>query len=813
MTINDRPATAPEARIVPAARSRRRARGQIIVIFAAATVVFMGLSAIVIDVSWYLSSQVRMQRAADAAALAGVVLLPGNVPGAVSLARTEASRNGYTSGVNGMTVTPIQDPVSTRRMQVTITGPVGTYFARAIGVTSFNATVVAKAEYILPVPMGSPENYYGVFGMTRGLTESTTTTVTTQQPDVADSGSQVATTAPLGTWTASSGTGTPEAQLVAALGASNAANDPYGRTNTNGASHVLGGFNLAPVLSAGETVTGIRGLEVILDDAYLSASCGTSRIQVQVSEDGGANWTTPPTQNQSGALPIGSPNAADYTFGSPNNFTNWVLSGGRTWNSQNDFAPANFRVRLTAVKACSGGATAGIELGLDRLRVIAHYNTTKPTTTTTTTTTPIADKNLQGPGTACAGGVANCFVADGSNLNPRGFWGTLNTQGAENVDGDAHQPNYDTVGGTLSPNCNTITTVRACYDPHEYYNYAIEMAPGSTNGSVYIYDPNFCSVNVDKGTGDRWFSGTAGVSTVYEVWDTNNTLYDRGDDGIGSSGTTPNATSGALFKNMSWSDPTMGGAAVGGTVQPCERHTDNSYGDGRDYHNSWYLLYSGMSGGPSGRIYRITTSTDPASPSQQLGTDGENSFAIYASASGGTPKVYGLGAMQAFTPLKSGGGTESSEFYLAQIEKVHAGKTVQISLWDPGDTNPLTASIEILIPNVFGWQATPVTYSATVGTSNSNRADGPAPQPDCRTLSRTTPDPASISTFTSGTGSNTGKFNGCWLTINAAIPDNYNGDQNGWWKIKYTMTGSGVSNDVTTWKVQVLGNPVHLIVN
>ena len=74
-----------------------------------------------------------------------------------------------------------------------------------------------------------------------------------------------------------------------------------------------------------------------------------------------------------------------------------------------------------------------------------------------------------------------------------------------------------------------------------------------------------------------------------------------------------------------------------------------------------------------------TTSTDPANPTQQQSTNAENSFAIYASANGGTPKVYGLGAMQAFTPLKAAPGlTETSEFYLAQIEKVHAGKTVQI---------------------------------------------------------------------------------------------------------------------------------------
>ena len=55
------------------------------------------------------------------------------------------------------------------------------------------------------------------------------------------------------------------------------------------------------------------------------------------------------------------------------------------------------------------------------------------------------------------------------------------------------------------------------------------------------------------------------------------------------------------------------------------------------------------------------------------------------------------------------------------------------------------------------------------------------------------------------------KFNGCWLTIDVPIPPGYSAPQSGWWKIKYTMTGSGTSNDVTTWKVGIKGNPVHLI--
>jgi len=45
----------------------------------------------------------------------------------------------------------------------------------------------------------------------------------------------------------------------------------------------------------------------------------------------------------------------------------------------------------------------------------------------------------------------------------------------------------------------------------------------------------------------------------------------------------------------------------------------------------------------------------------------------------------------------------------------------------------------------------------------------------------------------------------------ATIPTTYSGQQQGWWKIRYTMSGTGVSNDVTTWKADIRGNPVHLV--
>jgi hypothetical protein len=154
--------------------------------------------------------------------------------------------------------------------------------------------------------------------------------------------------------------------------------------------------------------------------------------------------------------------------------------------------------------------------------------------------------------------------------------------------------------------------------------------------------------------------------------------------------------------------------------------------------------------------------------------------------------------MQMFTPLSASGGATFSEFYMAQIDAVHAGKTMEIKLWDPGDTNPLSANLQIEIPTSSGWSATNFSWAAAVGTGASGTAS-------CNGTSG-----SGVSSVT--TANPTSQFNGCWLTIDVVIPVGYTAQQSGWWKIKYNMSGSGTSNDVTTWKVQIRGNPVHLIV-
>ena len=88
--------------------SRRRQNGQVLVIFAGALIALIGIVAIVVDVSWYWANSLRVQRAADAAALAGAIYLPGNTTKAYLYARNEATKNGYTGG-GATVVTPLQD--------------------------------------------------------------------------------------------------------------------------------------------------------------------------------------------------------------------------------------------------------------------------------------------------------------------------------------------------------------------------------------------------------------------------------------------------------------------------------------------------------------------------------------------------------------------------------------------------------------------------------------------------------------------------------------------------------------------------------
>ena len=89
--------------------------------------------ATVIDLSWYWTNNLRMQRAADAAALAGVVFLPGDPDRRSRRARRGDQERLHRRRSAGSPSPRSRTPANNRRLKVTIPGPINTFFARVLG--------------------------------------------------------------------------------------------------------------------------------------------------------------------------------------------------------------------------------------------------------------------------------------------------------------------------------------------------------------------------------------------------------------------------------------------------------------------------------------------------------------------------------------------------------------------------------------------------------------------------------------------------------------------------------------------------------
>jgi Flp pilus assembly protein TadG len=164
---------APEVEAPSRGRVRRDESGLALVWMTLFLMVLLGFAAIAVDIGHgYLVAQ-RAQNAADAAALAGTIYLPADLATAQSTAVTVASSNGFTNGVNGVTVSSIQAK-AVSQLRVTVKQNVPTWFARALGFKTMTVSRSATADYRPPVEMGSPSSQYGNDPQSAGTFGSTT---------------------------------------------------------------------------------------------------------------------------------------------------------------------------------------------------------------------------------------------------------------------------------------------------------------------------------------------------------------------------------------------------------------------------------------------------------------------------------------------------------------------------------------------------------------------------------------------------------------------------------------------------------------
>ncbi len=139
-------------------RTDSRERGYAAVMTALVLVPLLGFAGFAVDVGGWYARASSLQRAADAASLAGVVWQP-DFTTAEAEARAAAARNGFTHGVDGITVEVFD--AGPNQIEVRITDTDADLYFAGLFVDNVSIGRSSTSEYVKSVPMGSPENYLG----------------------------------------------------------------------------------------------------------------------------------------------------------------------------------------------------------------------------------------------------------------------------------------------------------------------------------------------------------------------------------------------------------------------------------------------------------------------------------------------------------------------------------------------------------------------------------------------------------------------------------------------------------------------------
>jgi hypothetical protein len=357
-------------------------------------------------------------------------------------------------------------------------------------------------------------------------------------------------------------------------------------------------------------------------------------------------------------------------------------------------------------------------------------------------------------------GTGNLLTIDREN-----FWAAVNGYCGGHESGDdklGFYESYSTSSG--STQCNNGADESNSYDPNGYL-YAIELPADASSLKLEVYDAPFYTSGSPSDISIA--SGSQQVTTIFEVYDRNTTPLD--------------------LSNL--------------TLLDTFTYTTNQ--SSSTLQNQWVRLHTWTN--PSAGQYYLRVRTVGG----QLNSRGSNGFGIRAfngssfsqcttilgatGYSASCPQVHGVSDISIF----ANGASTTADFYLAQIDPVHAGKTMRVTLFDAGEG---ANTLRVIDPNgnpaTFSWSTpcsppTPATGGCS-GTGTSLNVSGTGTQP-----------------YT-GLNSNS-KYNDRYMVLDITLPANYTGlyGTKTWWKVRYAA-GSNPT-DRTTWSVNIVGDPVHLV--
>lgn len=362
-------------------------------------------------------------------------------------------------------------------------------------------------------------------------------------------------------------------------------------------------------------------------------------------------------------------------------------------------------------------------------------------------------KNVLGTGDLLSGG------------NRENFWAAVNGYCAGHESGDLKLARYESYTRSTgrTAHCNNGSALSPDYDP-EGYLYAVNLKEDAPSLTLQAYSAGYhrsgASMDMALASEDQ------SVTTIFQIYDRNPTPLD--------------------LSNL----PLVKTITIG---------TNDSY-----WGNDWRTLHT-FSAPKAGTYYirvktAAQTSESRASNGFALRAYTGNNFSVCTTVPGEPgysatcPQIHAITDLSIFANISG----SSASFYLAEVDPVHAGKTMRVKLFDAGEG---AKSIEILDPNgnpaTFSWSTAcnpPRPPSGGCGQSNVKKLDvaGDGDQPFDGLQS-------------------TSKYNNRSIVIDIKLPNNYTAlyGTKTWWKVRYTTDSA--PTDRTTWSANIVGDPVHLV--
>lgn len=737
----------------------RGERAVTIIMTALLLVPLMVFAAFGVDLAGFYSRVGQLQRAADAAALAGTVWMP-DFTKATEVAAQSLARNGFVHGADGIEVgyAPGKLPNS---LAVTIEDTsVTTYFSDVIGHRQAIARS-AEAQYNLPLPLGSPLNYFG-----GDSTRTAPAPVTTHAVD----------------WPADFETRVPDNHPCNVGTAANqnlgrwAGNPPtYRRSEFSGTLRC--GWRPTPTLTDGST-------PVPPPDYMHRQPTNAGGSGCRVRTNGNSNPTLGRWQGSSFSTGTGGTGSLPAC----------------TWQNAST-NPASLPPAPETTRPQAWPCRVGYETSRGWWDSSGTYSTAS-----------VPSGNNQTAGNILCRWTAEIRQVDVTPPNPisptrsPGFWAMIEGPQTVSPNGDAYNTRC-----YIDNDCSSVQNLqyKPESDPNRGFWYIVR-APSTPLSRIQInvfdasYNP---SGDIDELAGDRSLGDRNVFPTRFRVFAQPNPLDFEDRQALGHS--SPNQTAGSCHWELGSQAPFRGAWQELCTI-------DNPTPGGLYQVN---VQTRGASGnGVNGyAIEAVSCRTDGACFGSAAIDQTTAQPALFAYSS--------MGMQNNNTCSGSGCTPPPATFYLAEVGPQYAGKSLIIELWDPGDATgnaslfPKAPSAVAPKP-VRDIPASDCSYTSRVlpNARQSSSAGGPTGRIEAAPRSSDFSGRCGIRTTVSGSR----QFNGVWLTIRVEIPRDYTCNESTasnpvnpetdpnscWWGIEYSFSSS--ASDVTTWQARIEGNPVHL---